>query len=93
MILLIIITQAFLAPFHLNLYQHSTVSAHGTNGHIAESHAAANADHVMLACADPDKPFPIMMGAAFNPHGEDGLNFYPFEVCGGGGVCMAGCMR
>lgn len=26
------------------------------------------------------RPYPIMMGSAFNPPGEDGLSLYPYEV-------------
>lgn len=44
--------QAFLAPYHLNIFEGSTVSADHTKGDIANKRAGKAAANVLLACTD-----------------------------------------
>lgn len=53
--LLRILSQAFLAPYHLNIFEDSTVSAANTNGDIANTRAGKAAENVLLACTDQDR--------------------------------------
>jgi len=73
------VAKAFLAPYHLNIFEGSTVSADHTKGDIANKRAGKAAEHVLLACTDKFRPFPILTGTAFNPPGEDGYSMYPLE--------------
>jgi hypothetical protein len=54
-LLLLLPTQAFLAPFGLGVYSDSTVSAANTIGNIAGKRAAKVAKHVLLACTETDR--------------------------------------
>jgi hypothetical protein len=47
--------QAFLAPYHLNIFEGSTVSADHTKGDIANKRAGKAAENVLLACTDKSR--------------------------------------
>lgn len=73
------IRTSFLQPYGLHSMD-STVSAEHTTGHIADQvQKLIDDDPVFLACVDPDRPYPIIIGAAFNAPGSDGHVFYPYE--------------
>jgi len=70
--------ETFLAPYGLNIYDDSTVTAAHTQGDVHDR-AKATAKYTLTACTDTDRPYPIFMGAAFNPPGDDGYQGYPYE--------------
>lgn len=72
------VAETFLAPYGLNIYEDCTLTAKGTEGNIHKT-AERIAKHTLVACEDANRPYPIFMGTAFNPPGDDGYQGYPFE--------------
>eukprot|EP00775_Hariotina_reticulata_P009609 gene9609-9770_t len=86
------VKNAFLEPYRLD-GMNTTVSAAGTvkQPQLAQK-LAADVDKwwaghkvpgrrpgVLLACTDPDRPYPIIGGCVFNKPGDDKYSFYPWE--------------
>jgi len=72
------VANSFLAPYGLDVFENSTVSADKTKGGIHER-ATRAATSVLLACSDIHRPYPILTGTVCNATTDDGWPTYPLE--------------